>query len=138
MKRCGTPAGNTTRVPGPATCRPGHLSFSGRASCGFRQGESRIPSGLLLRIQCAPPAGHRVPEQSAGDPGEIDQRGVADGAHHLLRDKEDAAADDGADDDGGGLRETEHALERLVFTLRGGGYVCGYGGGSRGESVSLE
>jgi hypothetical protein len=42
---------------------------------------------------------------------------VADGAHHLLRDEEDAAADDGADDDGGGLRETEDALERLMFTV---------------------
>jgi hypothetical protein len=46
---------------------------------------------------------------------------VADGAHHLLRDKEDAAANDGADDDGGGLREAEDALERLMFALCGGG-----------------
>jgi hypothetical protein len=42
---------------------------------------------------------------------------MADGTHHLLRDKEDAAADDGTDDDGGGLREAEHALERLVFAV---------------------
>jgi hypothetical protein len=53
---------------------------------------------------------------------------VADGAHHLLRDKEDAAADDGADDDGGGLREAEDALKWLVFALCGGGDVSGYGG----------
>jgi hypothetical protein len=53
---------------------------------------------------------------------------MADSAHHLLRDKEDAAADDGADDDGGGLREAEDALKWLVFALCGGGDVSGYGG----------
>jgi hypothetical protein len=58
---------------------------------------------------------------------------VADGAHHLLRDKEDAAADDGADDDGRGLREAEHTLERLMFALRGGGDGSGYGEGSGGR-----
>jgi hypothetical protein len=58
---------------------------------------------------------------------------VADGAHHLLWDKEDAAADDGADDDGGGLRETEDALERLVFALCGSRDSCGYGEGSGGR-----
>jgi hypothetical protein len=42
---------------------------------------------------------------------------VANGAHHLLRDKKDAAADDGADDDSGGLREAEDALKRLVFAV---------------------
>jgi len=42
---------------------------------------------------------------------------VAYGAHHLLRDKEDAAADDGANNDGSGLREAEDTLERLVFAV---------------------
>jgi hypothetical protein len=58
---------------------------------------------------------------------------MADSAHHLLRDKEDAAADDSADDDGGGLRETEDALERLVFALRGGRDGSGYGEDSGGR-----
>jgi hypothetical protein len=58
---------------------------------------------------------------------------VAHGAHHLLRDKEDAAADDGANNDGSGLREAEDALERLVFALCGGGDGCGYGEGSDGR-----
>jgi hypothetical protein len=58
---------------------------------------------------------------------------VAYGAHHLLRDKKDAAADDGANNDGSGLREAEDALERLVFALRGGGDGSGYGGGSDGR-----
>src|ERR1700743_2869382 len=72
-------------------------------------------------------------EQSAGDPREIDQRGVTYGTHHLLRDKEDAAADDGANNDGSGLREAEHALERLGVALRGGGDGSGYGEGSGGR-----
>jgi hypothetical protein len=45
---------------------------------------------------------------------------MADGAHHLLRDKEDAAADDGADDDGSGLREAEDALQGLMLALVAG------------------
>jgi hypothetical protein len=60
---------------------------------------------------------------------------VAYGAHHFLRDEEDAAANDGADDDGGGLREAEDALERLMFALGGSRDSCGYGEGS-GEEVS--
>jgi hypothetical protein len=44
-------------------------------------------------------------EQSADDPGEIDQGRGADVLHHLARHKEDAAADDGADDNGRGLAD---------------------------------
>jgi hypothetical protein len=64
---------------------------------------------------------------------------MADGAHHLLRDKEDAAADDGADNDGGGLREPENTLERLVLALimsAGGRVGRGYGDGRLREMSS--
>jgi hypothetical protein len=60
---------------------------------------------------------------------------VADGAHHLLRNKEDTAADDGADDDSGGLREAEDALERLVFAVVVLA-VCGVGRGGGDDECS--
>jgi hypothetical protein len=66
---------------------------------------------------------------------------VAYGAHHLLRDKEDAAADDGANNDGSGLREAENALERLMFAvvLRVAGVRRGDGDGEgSGGRMCLE